>query len=330
MKTKIKSDLFKVAIVVIVFLGCAFYISTTMQGNEPTVLNNSRGGLSVFYKTLKDLKLPVQRTLKPIDRVNLADVQIIAQGGTFDISCPEVDEWVNKGGTLVYLTNDKMPLFKFSLDPEIKGNIKIYHLNKGRIIVADTTFVTNKTLLNKTDNAYEILNEILSRPFENIMFSENYLFSKAEQKSLWQYIPLEGKYIIYQLALILLAFFYYKGKRFGKTIPLYEEVERTENEYLYSTASLYNLAKCWDLIAENYYKSLLGEIRYSSSNLIEYWERENLKEMGKAKRVYEFMNNRSNKTKRKEYMEIINTMEQLKDILKRRREKTWKTLKDNQ
>ena len=330
MKTKIKGDLIKFVILVITFLAFAFYISATMQGSNPTVLNNSGGGLSVLYKTLREFKFPVERTLKPINEASIEDIQIVAQGGTFDINSIEVQEWVNKGGILVYLSSDKMPLFKFGFAPEIKGNINIYHVNKGRIVVAQTSYVSNKTLLNKTSDAYEILNEIISNPYKNIVFSESYLFSKIEQKGLWDFIPIEGKYIIYQLVLILIAFFYYKGRRFGKTIPLYDEVERTENEYLYSTASLYSLARCWDLILENYYKSLLREIRYSTGNLIEYWEKEDLKDLSKAKRVYEFMDNKHKKFKRKECIEMINAIEQLKDILKKRRDINWRTFKNNQ
>ena len=329
-KTKIKSDLVIFGIVVIVFLFCAFYISTTIQSKDPTTINNSDGGLSVFYKTLKELKLPVETTLKPISESNIEDIQIVAQGGDFNITDAEVLDWVDKGGTLVYLTDDKITPFQLGLTPEVKGNINIYQEEKGMIIVAETSFITNKSLLKDSEEAYNILDEISSHSYRNIVFSESHFFSQTKEKSLWDYIPLEGKYIIYQLVLIAMAFFYYKGRRFGKVIPLYEEVERTENEYLYSTASLYRLAGCWDIILENYYKSLLREIRSYSENFLEYWERENLPALSKAKAVYTFMENKNKKIKRKEYIEMINTMEQLKDILKKRRAVNWKTLKNNQ
>lgn len=330
MKTKIKSDLIGFVVLVIIFLFFAFYISTTMQGNNPSTLNNSGGGLSAFYKTLGELKLPIERTLTPINESNIDDIQIVAQGGSFDVNSTKVKEWVEKGGSLLYLSSDKVPIFTFSSIPKIKGNIKIYNINKGMIIVAQTSYVTNKNLLIETSNAYEVISEICSYPYKKIVFSEGYLFSQTEKKGLWDFIPLSGKYIIYQFTLILIAFFYYKGKRFGKAIPLYEEVERTENEYLYSTASLYSLAGCWDLILENYYKSLLREIRYPKGNFIEYWQRENLKDLNKAKRVYEFMESKNTKIKRKEYIEMVNTIEVLKNIVKKRRDINWKTLKNNQ
>ena len=330
MKTKIKSDLVIFGIVVIVFLFCAFYISTTIQSKDPTTINNSDGGLSVFYKTLKELKLPVETTLKPISESNIEDIQIVAQGGDFNITDAEVLDWVDKGGTLVYLTDDKITPFQLGLTPEVKGNINIYQEEKGMIIVADTSFITNKSLLKDSEEAYNILDEISSHSYRNIVFSESHFFSQTKEKSLWDYIPLEGKYIIYQFALILIAFFYYKGKRFGKAIPLYEEVERIENEYLYSTASLYRLAGCFDLILQNYYKSLLREIRYSTGTLIEYWERENLRDLSKAIKVYEFMESKNIKIKKKECIEMINFIDELKDILKKRRDANWKTLKNNQ
>ncbi|MBC8060679.1 MAG: DUF4350 domain-containing protein [Clostridiaceae bacterium] len=301
-----------------------------MQGNNPTVENNSGGGLSVFYKTLRELKLPVEKTLKPIEEASTKDIQIVVQSKNFDINSVEVEDWVNKGGILVYLSSDNLSLFKVSLTPEIKGNMKIYHMNKGIIIVEQPSYITNKTLMSNTSNAYELLNEICSKPYRNICFAEGYLFSEIEEKSLWDFIPIEGKFIIYQVVLIGIAFFYYKGKRFGKALPLYDEVERDENEYLYSTASLYRVVKCWDLIAQNYYKSLLREIRFSSENLVEYWEKENLPALSKAKKVYEFMENKNTRVKRKKYVEMISSIEQLKDILKKRRDINWKNLKKTQ
>ena len=41
-----------------------------------------------------------------------------------------------------------------------------------------------------------------------------------------KYIPRTIKIIIFQLILVVIGYFWLKGKHFGKTIPLYEEIER--------------------------------------------------------------------------------------------------------
>ncbi|HEY5563238.1 MAG TPA: DUF4350 domain-containing protein [Clostridiaceae bacterium] len=327
MKTRNKKDIFIFIILVLLFLIFTFYISKTMQGNNPSIDNNSSNGISAFYKTLKALKLPVERSLLPIEETNIQDIQLVTDYGSFNLHNPDILDWVNKGGTLIYFTNDKQTLVDFSSSPEIKGNLKIYALKKGLIIQAETVSIANKTLLSNTDKAYEIFSEIDSHPYKHIVFSEGYIYSQAKVKSLWDFIPFQGKIIIYQLVLIILAFFYYRGKRFGKALPLYDEVERDENEYLYSSSSLYNIANCWDIMFESYYKSLLKEIRYSSGNWIEYWERENLPSILKAKRVYAFMEKGNKNIRKKEYIEIINCIEQLKNILMKRRATNWKPLK---
>ena len=104
----------------IIFLVGTFYISATIQGDNPVVDNNSGGGISVFYKTLRELKLPVERTLTPINESHIEDIQIVVQSKSadakskFDIESPEVQEWVSDGGILVYLLSDNVPFMDFS------------------------------------------------------------------------------------------------------------------------------------------------------------------------------------------------------------------------
>lgn len=114
--------------------------------------------------------------------------------------------------------------------------------------------------------------------------NESYFYITSETKTLWDSLSMDQKFFCYQIILFLIAFFAYKGKRFGKPIPLYEEVERTENEYVYSAAALYKHAACWDLAAENYYKSFLRLINKSHDNWLEYWEEEQLPDIFNKRR----------------------------------------------
>lgn len=332
MKVKRNKDLILFVILIPLFLCGAFYASSRMNDQMPSysVENKSKTGYSVFFEALKKLDLPVDRTLNPLKSYGNGNIQIVAQGGKFDVNSSEVKKWINDGGILVYLTTENRLHNEYDMTPEVKGNLKIYNYHKGSLITMSASYITNKTLTKDTKEAYALLKQINSNNYKKIYFNEAHLFAPADKKSLWDSIPMEIKYIIYQFIIVLCAFLYYKGKRFGKIMPLYDEEERSENEYLHSAASLYRQAKCWDIMAENYYKNFLRQINYSNDEWLDYWERERLPHFGKAKKVYEFMNNTKLKLKVKEYIQIVNIIEQLSNTLNRRRDLYWKDLKTPQ
>lgn len=332
MKSKSNKDLILFIILIPLFLGISFYLSSIMGNKLPnyTTSNKSSMGYSAFFETLKQLNYPVDITIKPVNSYDISSIQIVAQGGNFDVNSKEIKAWVEKGGILIYLTEGKLKFIDYGILPQVKGNVTLYKYDKGMVINADASYVTNSMLTKKTTGAYELLQEIDSHPYKKIYFNEGHVYSTIAKKSLWDYIPMSLKYIIYQFILVIIAFFYYKGKRFGKVLPFYEEIERTENEYLYSAASLYRQAKCSDLILSNYYKSFLRQMNKSHENWLEYWEEQKLPSVNNAKKVYEFMHIENRKLKGKDYLPIVTMLEGLSEILKKRREKQWKILKINQ
>jgi hypothetical protein len=332
MKKQVSRDLVFFIILIPLFLWGIFYFSSRIEGQLPnySVLNKGRMGYSIFFEALKELGYSVDRTMGPVEEQEAGSIQIAAQAPGFNVNSDEILAWVETGGTLVYLTPMNIHNIWLKAEPIKKGHITIYDYGRGRVIACNAEALTNKTLIKDSDGAYELLQELHSYHIEKLYFNETHMFSAVNQKTLWDYVPISVKYIIYQLIIILAAFFYYKGKRFGKTIPLYEEVERSENEYLYSAASLYSHAGAWDLIIENYYKDLLKQLNCSHENWLQCWESENLPHLNAARKVQEFMSSRKKKSKVKENIQIVTILEQLRDILKKRRDSYWKTLKRTQ
>ncbi len=329
MKMKRNKDLILFVILIPLFLCGAFYASSRMNNQMPSysVESKEETGYSVFYEALKEFKCPVERTLKPVKNYDNSNIQIVAQGGNFDVNGSEIKKWVSDGGTLIYLTKEDGLLTEYNSKPEANGSFNIYKYHKGSIVTLNADYLTNKILTKDTSKAYELLKEINNHNYKKIYFNESHLFTSVDKESLWEHVPMEIKYIIYQFIIVLVAFLYYKGKRFGKIMPLYDEEERSENEYLYSAAALYRQAKCWDIMAGNYYKSFLKQINYSSDDWLEYWKEEKLPQANKAKKVYEFMNNKKSNISVKEYIQIVNILEQLTNTLKKRRDLYWKDLK---
>lgn len=312
-------DLILFVILVPVFLVVSFYISFKVNNKLPdySVMNKSNQGFSIFYETLEKLNYHVGRTFNSVESINTHDIQIVSDSGNFNINSSNVKNWVKRGGTLVYLSSED-------------GEIHIYKYGRGNVIIYDKSNITNKTLTVDTHKAYELLREMDRYSYRKIYFNEKYLFSADDKTSLWDYIPLSFKYLLYQGVIVLAAFFYYRGKRFGKPVPLYEEVERGENEYLYSAASLYREAKCWDLMIGNYYKDFLNQINCYDENWLQYWKDNQLGLFNQAKRVYEFIHRESGGFKAKECMAIISAIEKLKDIERQRRDSYWKIMKKSQ
>ncbi|AJA48787.1 hypothetical protein CPAST_c27200 [Clostridium pasteurianum DSM 525 = ATCC 6013] len=329
MKTKISRDLILFIIFIPVFLIITFYVSSRMQDKMPSysVSNKSKFGISVFYEAMKKLDYPVERTLKPVNTFSTDNIQIVPAGGDFDINSDDIKNWINKGGKLIYIAPESIHFINYAVPQEEKGDFTVYKYGKGNIITYNSSNITNKTLMVNTNKAYEFLKEIDRYSYNKIYFNENYLFSLEGGKSLWDYVPLQLRYFIYQILIIVVAFFYYKGKRFGRSIPLYEEIERSENEYLYSAASLYRSANCWDIMLENYYESFLRQINCSHENWLHYWGKKEFDSLEQAKKVYKFIDKKDKKLKSKECMSIIASIENLKNIEKQRRDSYWKIIK---
>ncbi len=329
MRARRSRDLIIFLILIPIFLWAAFYISSRMENKLPaySVINKSSMGYSVFYESLGELKFPVERSLQSLVSQDTNSIQVIVPGGSFDINSEETKAWVNNGGVLVHLAPENFRLLEFVTQPELKDKLMIYKYGRGMVIGYDAFAATNKQLMIKTDDAYELLAEISKHGNKKIYFNEAHLFVASMTKTLWDYVPLWIRFMIFQFTMSLVAFFYYKGKRFGKPTALYEEVERNENEYLYSASSLYRQSKGYDLMAENYYSNLLRELKSSEEDWLEQWEREQLPELSKAKQVHTFMKDIKKKKKPKEYIKIVSYIEQLTNTLKKRRDSYWKALR---
>lgn len=329
MKKKEISDLLLFIILSIVVIFVAFFIQKGLSNKIPnySVLSNTSKGCSAFYETLRELNIPAERTTETVEHFQKDNIQIIADGGTFDLTSSEIKSWISKGGTIVYLESGNDVPLEYGISPEIQGSFQIYNYKRGKIISFSAESITNKALSGKTDNAYELFQQIQKITRGKIYFNEAYLFSASENRTMWDYIPIEYKFILYQILLCIVALFYMKGKRFGKIVPIYEEEERIENEYLYSAASLYRQADCWDIMLESYYNSFLRELNCWNENWLKYWERESLPSFSKAKMIYEFMGSPKEKVNIKKYIQVVSTLDHLKIVLKKRRDMDWKTLK---
>lgn len=324
-KKKRRDSLFFIVCIVLVLAG-SFFITKPFKGltQDYSLDNNNKSGLSAFYKTLRLLNYPIEKSEMQIRPIEYPSIQIIPPGGSFSIDDPRIMSWVSRGGVLVCLTLDEPSKQLYNSYPLLKNQMAVYPYRKGHVIEMKVSLLTNEALLSDTSAAYGLLREI--DPYNSrhwkIIYNEAYLHISHAAPSLWDAIPLSLKFLLYQLLLVIAAYFYANGKRFGKPQKLVEEVEREENEHLYATAALYSQAGCWDLMMESYYIEFLGNFRSEQTWLSE-WEALALPDLPKARRLHILLEKPTNK----DYVLAIRLIEELNKSLQKRRDRNWKHLK---
>lgn len=315
--------IFKLVIAIAVFFVVIHFLSAyTDIYPDYSVKNKTKTGYSIFYEALEELALPVScKSNNEISELDTETIQIVASNGTLDIEEKETMFWVEKGGILVYLSYGSDIVYGDLVKEE--DGIGTYQYGDGLILLLDKDAITNWELTKDRDLAYQLYMNIgeLDRP---IVFNEYHLYSVDVENSLWYAIPLKYKWVIYHLLVVVLAYLYYAGKRFGKTQTFYEEVERDENEYLHAAAYTYQKAKCWDIILNSFYKYFLKKIRCTHDNWIKYWQKEGLPSLNKAEKVHDVMDKPLAKKKAGYYLKVIVTIELLNRIMNKRREQVWK------
>ncbi|WP_079489767.1 hypothetical protein [Maledivibacter halophilus] len=347
MQNKNRKDiwLFILLIPVFLWLSLNYADHRNDNGTSYSVLNRGSKGMSIIYETMKKLNYPVKLVLDNVEDKSHDKVQIIVSAKNnrkFNINNDEIKKWIKNGGKLVYLYEDlenrKLKYGK-KINTYEKNDGSVYSYGKGKILTGNIKLIANKTLTINTDGAYWILSQIDKWNYNSLEFNEFYLYESSQKPSLWRDIPGGVKFILFQLAILIGAIIFYKGKRFGRPIPLYEEVERSENEYIYSVAALYHKAGCWEVVLKSYYddfllqvEGLFGKNEYIKEEWLKLWENKNLPKLNKAKKLYRMINSlvsidKSEKKRRKKYLETISIIEELKKILIKRRESHWKRLK---
>lgn len=327
MKGRVNKDLVIFMILIPIFVFFTLFLSSRMENQLPdfSIDNKSAMGYSVFFEVLRDLDYPVERSSLEVYSHNPNSIQIVADGSFNFIYNTKIIEWIEKGGILIHLTPNRVQR-NYGIEVN-KDSLSLNLIGDGMIISADGRPFTNRGLMESKDIPYELMLEVGSLEYDRIYFNEAHMYLTTEKENIWSVTPMGIKLILYQLLLVLAAFFYYKGKIFGRIEPLYEELQRNENEYLYSVASLYQQGKCWDIILDSYLKGLLREMNSSEEEFLDYWKES--KDYNKARKIHDFLNKLKidKRQKEKDYISIINQMEELRSKIRKGRDENWKVLK---
>jgi hypothetical protein len=343
MKVQKKIDLWMIAAgLPVLFILIVFFLGMMKEAHPSyTIFNKSYKGISIFYETMQRLNYPIKVGHNPVEKMDTKDIQIVIEPMWRYEQTPHYSnmiQWAKQGGKLIVLTNNQQVFDTEITENEMEStdSFSVYPVGKGVILLGTPEMVTNETLLESNEDAYQILQHMDNVTYRNIYFNEYYHGYGFEQQSLWKDMPLSVKMIIYQGCIVILFILFYKGRRFGRVEPYFEEVERSENEFLKAVSSLYREAGFWEVIGQNYYMNLLVEMEKTfgvtkevrDKDWINLWKQYDLPSEQKAKEVFRFMNEeiiiKNKKQKAKQFAYYIHRMEQLKKILRKRRESLWK------
>lgn len=298
------------------------------QNNESLPLNTSLEGASIFYDTLKHLEYPVKIDAEDLLKKNDGNIYIITENETataFDLK--EAEDWLKAGGKLIYLTPAYEQYTYTDVVETYEDRASLYAIGKGKLLIGDINLVTNYTLLKNKEGAYFVFKCIESLGGE-IYFNEHYRFLHGESPSLYRNLPIHIKVILFQLILTLIGAIMYLGKRLGKPKRIIDEIERSENEYLYASANLYEKCKSINVIYDAFHREFENEFKKTfkcavlPQNWVNLWTKHGLPHKEEAARVFDYQ-----KENKKPGFSVIKDLDLLTQIMIKRREEAWVKLK---
>ena len=219
------------------------------QGHpDYTMFSRSEYGVSLLYDTLQQMGNPMGIMYQPVgDGLSINDVVFIIQP-TNPRPTTEMAEdiltWVQQGGRLIYLENSQPNIMDRVLRNEYYrafGSLRWYRFGMGEVVTGRANAIVNINLM--TDPTYgEGIAYILSGWNPDRIYFAEYYHGYHREHSAFSQMPLWLQLVAIQVIIAAAAIVWHLGKRFGSPIPLYEEIEREENEQVLTLARLYKQA----------------------------------------------------------------------------------------
>lgn len=236
--------------IILIIAAAALYLLGT-SGSEPdySSFSTETDGAGLLYDTLHRMGYPVSRTYQPIDtHASVNDVYLVIMPDD-----PTPDEtaldamlaWVRRGGRMIFLdAYFPSPMDEQLADSEVYDyeNLSHYYYGLGEVITGVANDFANENLMHNSFYGSMITYSLELWNADHIYFAEYYHGYRAVD-NLFARLPQAAKLCAYQLLLAAAALIVAKGKRWGKPIPLYEETERTGDEYARALARLYYKTK---------------------------------------------------------------------------------------
>lgn len=240
-----------VIVLLALFVGLSWGANRQMSGvRQPdfTTFSNNEYGVSLLFDTLRHMHYPVGILFRPVEETaGLNDAVFIIQPNNPRPDAQMADDilsWVRQGGRLIYLDNNQPSIIDRVLRDEYYtsfGTLRWYRFGMGQVITGRADTIFNISLLEGSIYGEGIYYILANWEPDRIYFAEFYHGFHSAGGFFGQ-LPLWLRLIVFQTVILAIALVWHLGKRFGKPIPLYEEIEREENEQVLVLARLYKQA----------------------------------------------------------------------------------------
>jgi hypothetical protein len=286
-----------------ILLALNVFLGGSGEGSQPewTSLSSGENGTSLLYDCLKEMGFKVFPGYSKISMSSgIHDVHIVIHPSS--VTGEELQsmlDWVGRGGRMIYMDDEAgiasieaLILEEFFPSRRSYGNLIVAECGLGQIALGRAELVSNINLMNNSSAGQSIASILNSWEKTGIYFSE-YYHRIYDSGNAWRTLPSSLKALVYQLALLAALIVWHLGKRFGKPVPLYEEIERDENEFLKALANLYRKAGMGSIIFESFHSVFIANCArafhvdeaYARENLALLWVQNNLENTDALQRI---------------------------------------------
>lgn len=250
-----KSSKLTLAIVLLfaLFAGITWGVNQRVGGHQHypdyTSFSHSENGVSLLYDTLRHMGFSMGVLYRAVGgSVNVDDAVFIIQPrnpSPNDAMVYEMLSWVRRGGRLIYLENSPFTIMDIMLEGESYvqfGSLRWYRVGAGEVVTGQASNIANANLIDNPSYGEVFAYVLSSWDIRRVYFAEYYHgFYRAE--GTFSQMPVWLQLVAIQLIISTVVWVWHLGKRFGSPIPMYQNIEREENEQVLTLARLYKQAR---------------------------------------------------------------------------------------
>jgi hypothetical protein len=227
-----------------------FVSSLNLASQQPdyTIYNSAANGVSLIYDTLNEMGYNAEPEFQILTASSNTRYPRIVIEPTYyyygDSEEKRLADFVSAGGNVIYLCENHS-LMKRVFETvygarEVYGNdsYTLYSCADGEVLIGPASGITNAALMRDRRAGYYTA-DVLSRWGVMSIFINEAYHGFSTDPGFWDAAPVNIKTMAYHVLVITVLVLLYLGKRFGKFVPYYEELEREENEYLKALANVY-------------------------------------------------------------------------------------------
>ena len=246
-----EAALLPILLLLALFAGIAWGTNQRIYGQrQPNFTSFSTGelGVSLLFDTLQHMGGRLDVLYRPVgDSVNTNDAVVIVQPSNPRLNSElavEILIWVERGGRLIYLENSQSNFLDRMLRGERYtsfGGFRWYRVGLGEVVTGQANMVVNANLMQNPVYGESLAFILTSWEPGRIYFAE-YYHGFHQTDGIFMQLPAWLQLTAIQIIITAVALVWHFGKRFGRPVTMYEEIERGENEQVFTLARLYKQA----------------------------------------------------------------------------------------